>query len=66
MVRRREILGAALVLLGVLVTACGPTPSDVNSDSVPLAEPAGSLPSVPMRLVVLHTNDNWGEPEPCG
>lgn len=20
----------------------------------------------PIRLVVLHTNDNWGETEPCG
>jgi hypothetical protein len=29
--------------------------------TAPLATPLGS-----MELVVLHTNDNWGETEPCG
>jgi hypothetical protein len=27
---------------------------------------AAVLPPTPIQLVVLHTNDNWGETEPCG
>ena len=33
------------------------TPTDTPE---PTATPA------PLQLVVLHTNDNWGETEPCG
>jgi hypothetical protein len=32
----------------------------------PLATPAGALAQRPIDLVVLHTNDNWGETDPCG
>jgi hypothetical protein len=32
----------------------------------PLATPAGASAREPVDLVVLHTNDNWGETEPCG
>jgi hypothetical protein len=38
--------------------------------SSPLATPTASLASTrvraPLELTVLHTNDNWGETEPCG
>lgn len=32
------------------------------------SEPAPTLAPtpVPVQLTVLHTNDNWGETEPCG
>ena len=39
-----------------------------TATSVPTATPTTTpapAPS-PMQLVVLHTNDNWGETEPCG
>jgi hypothetical protein len=35
------------------------TPMPKTTDT-PVPTPA------PLRLVVLHTNDNWGETEPCG
>jgi hypothetical protein len=38
-----------------------PTPiSTLISTATPQPTP------IPSRLVVLHTNDNWGETEPCG
>jgi len=38
-----------------------PTPA---SELAPTLTPASTLASI--QLVVLHTNDNWGETEPCG
>jgi hypothetical protein len=32
------------------------------SASVPTPTPTAE----PMQMVILHTNDNWGETEPCG
>jgi hypothetical protein len=32
----------------------------------PTTVPAPSVDPDPLQLVVLHTNDNWGETEPCG
>jgi hypothetical protein len=46
-----------------LASAATLTPTLVPT-SVPTATPAAT--QVPGRLVVLHTNDNWGETEPCG
>lgn len=40
-----------------------PTPSP-TSTSTPLPTPTPALQAI--QLVVLHTNDNWGETEPCG
>jgi hypothetical protein len=33
---------------------------------MPTATPTTRPTPEPIRLVVLHTNDNWGETEPCG
>jgi hypothetical protein len=41
----------------LLVETKAPTPTPLPVPTV--------LPD-PMQLVVLHTNDNWGETEPCG
>jgi len=32
----------------------------------PLPTPRSAPAREPLDLVVLHTNDNWGETEPCG
>ena len=56
----------ALVEVGatpeVVLSATAPAvPTDTPTDTPqPTATPA------PLQLVVLHTNDNWGETEPCG
>ncbi len=50
-------------LLAALLSGCatpGITPSPPGADKPLVAQPA------PQPLVVLHTNDNWGEVEPCG
>ena len=40
-----------------------PTPTPLPSDTpTPTPRPTPS----PGQLVLLHTNDNWGETEPCG
>lgn len=71
---------AVLLVVGLLFVACGTaTPRDGLEagspafDSPLSTEVAGAAPSqvptatpAPLRLVVLHTNDNWGETEPCG
>jgi hypothetical protein len=38
------------------------------STPAPTVTPASALTPAPaqIELVVLHTNDNWGETEPCG
>jgi hypothetical protein len=45
-----------------LIPTQAPVPSLTFAPS-PMPSPTLSGPS---RLVVLHTNDNWGETEPCG
>ena len=52
-----------LMALGLLLASCGA--------DAPLLPPANLAPEaspthLPVRLMVLHTNDNWGETEPCG
>ena len=39
-----------------------------TSTVVPTAtpEPTSTPTAAPVQLVILHTNDNWGETEPCG
>lgn len=39
-----------------------PTPTPVPT----LTPSPTPTPLPPVQLVVLHTNDNWGETEPCG
>ncbi|MBN1136764.1 MAG: hypothetical protein JXM73_09260 [Anaerolineae bacterium] len=34
--------------------------------AVPTPTPVPTLTPAPIQLTVLHTNDNWGETEPCG
>lgn len=40
-----------------------PTASAVPTETV---IPSPTPTREPVQLVVLHTNDNWGETEPCG
>jgi 2',3'-cyclic-nucleotide 2'-phosphodiesterase (5'-nucleotidase family) len=32
----------------------------------PTPVPTATPPAAPVQLTILHTNDNWGETEPCG
>jgi hypothetical protein len=38
-----------------------PLPTDTATPA-----PTATQPPAPVDLVILHTNDNWGETEPCG
>ena len=74
------LLGLALAACGAPVpTADSPSAPTAGSPPTPVAasplptptEPptVAPLPSptaAPFQLVILHTNDNWGETEPCG
>lgn len=72
----KRSLALWLVLLALLLAGC--STSDLSSpveDTLAVSRvEVGSLYSSPlpaptarpMGLVVLHTNDNWGETEPCG
>jgi hypothetical protein len=59
-------MGIAALLLGLFVARCGGAPAGVNPQAGPTADSAADLTPLPLELVVLHTNDNWGETEPCG
>lgn len=63
---KRETLKMVLILVGVLVTSYGCAPVPMNSQGGFPASSTVDLISAPFDLVVLHTNDNWGETEPCG
>jgi hypothetical protein len=41
-----------------------PAVSSVLPTPTPIPSP--TLTPVPLHLVMLHTNDNWGEIDPCG
>jgi hypothetical protein len=71
----------ALLILLSLVAGCGGAIPEADSQVSPLAPPVtlaptatlpptlaptATLPPVPIQLTILHTNDNWGETEPCG
>ncbi len=66
MASKRETLKIAVLLLGLLVTiqGCAPVPMD-SQERLPAHSTEDLTPSQ-IELVVLHTNDNWGETEPCG
>ncbi len=75
MTRRRFTLWFMLLLaLGIFVVSCGTVTPDTGLYSSLLpsktALPIRTLTPVrtpePIQLVLLHTNDNWGETEPCG
>jgi hypothetical protein len=63
-----------LLALGIFVVSCGTvTPGTGLSPSLlptKTALPIRTLTPIPTRepiqLVLLHTNDDWGETEPCG
>ena len=66
MLSKRETLAIAVLLVSLLLAGCGRTPSNADSQTVFLSELAAEPTPGPIDLVVLHTNDNWGETEPCG
>ncbi len=82
MVRTRLYLTAmALLAFALTLASCatGPAPTaPVEVSAMPEEAPSATAPVVPtdtpeptatpapLQLVVLHTNDNWGETEPCG
>ena len=41
-------------------------PPTVAPTSTPEPTPTSVPTAAPIQLTVLHTNDNWGETEPCG
>lgn len=59
----RTIVGMTVLAACLLLAGCGSASSDPGSPADSGIE-AGVRPE--LELVVLHTNDNWGETEPCG
>jgi hypothetical protein len=71
-----------LEAVSLFVVACGTVTPEPDVQASPLSTstlmpmnspgPTPSLTTTPtveptlMQLLVLHTNDNWGETEPCG
>jgi len=62
----RAFLGLAILLASLLLSACGGGAPGGQLVSASLAESTPNDRRESMQLVVLHTNDNWGETEPCG
>jgi hypothetical protein len=62
----RGLRGLAVLLVGLLLSACsgGAPGSDLLFASS--TEPTSNENRDSIQLVILHTNDNWGETEPCG
>ena len=77
---RYAFLTAWLLVMAMFLGSCATasTESELQGSplahdsplSSPLATPTTSLAPTrvraPLELTVLHTNDNWGETEPCG
>jgi ABC-type glycerol-3-phosphate transport system substrate-binding protein len=59
----RTIVGMTMLAVCLLLAGCGNASSEPGSLSGSEIE-AGVRAD--LELVVLHTNDNWGETEPCG
>jgi ABC-type glycerol-3-phosphate transport system substrate-binding protein len=62
----RTLLGLAMLLASLLLSACGGGAPGDQLVSASLAESTPNERRESMQLFVLHTNDNWGETEPCG
>jgi ABC-type glycerol-3-phosphate transport system substrate-binding protein len=62
----RTMRVAALLVLLVLVLGCGQSSSNLDLQSGSGLEPASGPSRGSMELTILHTNDNWGETDPCG
>jgi hypothetical protein len=73
------LLLLGLLLAGCQAPAPGSGESSSNLAQAPLLPPETLTPNatavaksvaaptrLPAQLMVLHTNDNWGETEPCG
>jgi hypothetical protein len=54
-------VGAPLLAFGLAALACSPTPIDR-----PVAVDNPPTPTGAIDLRLLHTNDDWGETNPCG
>ena len=63
---KRETLRIVVLLLVLLVTSQGCAPVPITSQGRFPASSRVDLTPAPLDLVVLHTNDNWGETDPCG
>jgi hypothetical protein len=57
--------GEADARVSPLATALPPATA-MSSQASPLATATRSAGDGPFAFLVLHTNDNWGETEPCG
>ena len=62
----RALVGLAVLLAALLLSACGGVAPGGDLVSVSSAESTPNDSRESMQLVILHTNDNWGETEPCG
>jgi len=62
----RALRGLAVLLAGLLLSACGGGAPGSDLLSASPSEPTSNDHRDAMQLVILHTNDNWGETEPCG
>jgi hypothetical protein len=79
---RNLSLAVGLLALCVVAVGCATTTPDpgsgvsppqpvsplATSTAVPTATPVPTPTptAAPVQMVILHTNDNWGETEPCG
>ena len=63
---KREQLVITMFLVGLLLAGCGTAASSIHSQTLPPPELTVEPTPKPIDLVVLHTNDNWGETDPCG
>lgn len=70
---RSGMLVLLMLVLGLAASGCATGGAEVAAPAS-VAQTTRQLPSLatstpmpaPLPLVVLHTNDNWGETEPCG
>lgn len=76
-IARSALSLAVLLVVGSLLVGCGATTPDDGIEATssafdspltqaPTTTPVPTATPTPLRFVVLHTNDNWGETEPCG